>query len=192
MTTIAIIRPGSTDYDQQRRIKGNLDIPLNAEGTQQVKDTVNQLAQQGLEAIYSSPCQSAEQTAQFIAERLGVKWKTLEQLANLDHGLWQGRLIDEVKRQQPKAYRMWQEHPETVCPPSGEMVRDAQRRVQSVIDKVLKKHRKGAAGIVAPEPLASLIRGQLCQADLDDLWKAVFDDGRWESVSVEPVGSGNT
>ena len=82
MTTIVIIRPGSTDYDQQRRIKGNLDIPMNAEGTQQVKDTVNQLAQQGLEAIYSSPCQSAEQTAQFIAERLGVKWKTLEQLAN--------------------------------------------------------------------------------------------------------------
>ena len=40
----------------------------------------------------------------------------------MNHGLWQGMIIDEVKRKQPKVYKQWQEHPENVCPPEGEML----------------------------------------------------------------------
>ena len=32
MIRVILIRPGTTDYDEQRRIKGTLDIPLNEFG----------------------------------------------------------------------------------------------------------------------------------------------------------------
>ena len=39
-----------------------------------------------------------------------------------------GMLVEEVKQKQPRVYRQWLEHPETVCPPEGEtVVRDKLR-----------------------------------------------------------------
>ena len=37
MVQIVLIRPGSTDYDEQGRIQGTLDIPLNDQGADEVQ-----------------------------------------------------------------------------------------------------------------------------------------------------------
>jgi probable phosphoglycerate mutase len=63
MLRIFLIRPGSTDFDQQRRIKGTLDIPLNDLGKQQGAQAAEALADTAIEIVYSAPCQSAWQTA---------------------------------------------------------------------------------------------------------------------------------
>ena len=64
-----------------------------------------------------------------------MRLKSVEQLHNLDHGLWQGTLIEDVRRKQPKVYRQWQEQPETVCPPEGEMLPQAAQRVRTALSK---------------------------------------------------------
>ena len=56
-------------------------------------------------------------------------------MQNLDHGLWQGMLIEDVRRKQPKVYRQWQEQPETVCPPEGEMLSQAEERIRTAMAK---------------------------------------------------------
>src|SRR5437868_771071 len=72
--------------------------------------------------IYASPCRSARQTAELLAADHKLKVKTINELQNLDHGLWHGKLVDEVRVSQPKVFRQLQDHPETVCPPQGEPV----------------------------------------------------------------------
>ena len=59
MVRVILIRPGTTDYDEQGRIKGTLDIPLNEFGNYQIARTANELADLGIEMVYSSPCQAA-------------------------------------------------------------------------------------------------------------------------------------
>lgn len=192
MVRFVMIRPGTTDFDEQGRIKGNLDIPLNSQGTCQAAHTAEQFEGTVFDGVYTSPCQSAEQTAEAVARGQGIKVKRLEQLANLDCGLWQGRRVEEVRRSQPKAYRMWQDHPETICPPEGESVSAAQMRVAAALEKILKKHKTGVVAIVAPEPLLSLMISQLRQVDVGDLWKAECCCGSWETVDVQgpkPVAS---
>ena len=44
MLRIVLVQPGSTDFDDQGRIKGSLDIPLSANGTGQVARMVAELA----------------------------------------------------------------------------------------------------------------------------------------------------
>ena len=122
MPQFVLIRPGSTDYDQQGRIQGTLDIPLDPQGVEQVQQTVEALRPLGITAIYRTPCQSAEQTADAIGDALDVKIKELDALRNIDLGLWQGMLVEDVKHKQPKVFRQWREQPETVCPPEGERV----------------------------------------------------------------------
>jgi phosphoserine phosphatase len=186
MLRIALVRPGSTDFEEQGRIMGTLDIPLNEHGATQVAQAVHDLAQLKIDAVYASPNGSAQQTALAIAGSQGIRVKTLDNLQNLDHGLWHGKLIEEVKQTQPRVYRQWQDHPETVCPPEGESVSEAKQRVTTALRKLMKKHASGVVALVVPEPLASLVRCYLADDRLGDLWKAECDCGRWELIDIDP------
>lgn len=186
MVQIVLIRPGTTDYDQQGRIQGTLDIPLNAQGTDEVRRIIEGIRTMELATIYCAPCQSAEQTATAISEALDVKLKKLDTLSNIDHGLWQGMLVEDVKRKQPKVFRQWQEQPATICPPEGEMLSGAQERVQAAVTKILKKHKQGAVALVVPEPLASVIQSYLSQGEIGDFWKHGDVCGKWDVLSIEP------
>jgi broad specificity phosphatase PhoE len=186
MFQIVLIRPGSTDYDQQGRIQGTLDIPLNEQGSREVERVIQDVRTLGIATVYCGPCQSACQTAEAICEALGSKLKKLDALKNIDHGLWQGMLIEDVKRKQPKVYRQWQEQPEIICPPEGEMLSGAQERVQTALAKLLKKHKQGTIALVVPEPLASVVHGYLSQREFGDFWKGGSVCGKWEVISLEP------
>ncbi len=192
MVQIVLIRPGSTDYDEQGRIQGTLDIPLSEQGTREVVRLIDEVRQLGIEAIYCGPCQSACQSATTIADALGLKVKKVDALRNIDHGLWQGMLIDDVKRKQPKVFRQWQEQPGIICPPEGEMLSEAQERVQTALLKVLKKHKQGTISLVVPEPLASLVHGFLAQSEIGDLWTTSADCGKWDVIMLEPQAFAHT
>jgi phosphoserine phosphatase len=184
MLRIFLIRPGCTDFDEQGRIKGTLNIPLNAHGTDQAAKWPGELGNAAIEMVYTSPAQSAVETAATLGHRLNLKYKILDQLQNLDHGLWHGRLIEEVRQRQPKVYRLWQAHPESMCPPDGETLASAQQRVRQTMKRLQKKHKHGVIGLVVPDPLASILRSCVEQTELGDLWKAECDFGGWQLLDV--------
>ncbi len=186
MLRIVLIRPGRTDFDEQRRIQGALDIPLNDQGSREVNDLAEQVRDYEIECFYYSSGEPSRGTAERMAERLSVRAKKLDHMQNLDHGLWQGMCVEEVRRKQPKVYRQWQEQPESLCPPEGEMLAVARQRVQSAMKKLLKKHKNGVIGLVVPEPLASLVRSHLNQSELGDLWTAGAEHCGWEVIEVLP------
>jgi len=192
MVKIILIRPGSTDYDQQRRIQGTLDVPLNEQGGAEVIRLIDGLRDLGLEAVYAPGCQPALATGQAIAEAFGIKFKKLARMHNVDHGLWQGMLIDEVRLKQPKVYRQWQDKPWYTCPPGGEMLDQATDRVRATMSKLLKRHKEGVIGLVVPEPLATLVRCLFNQGELGDLWKATSEHGSWEVLEVQPEALAHT
>ena len=185
MLQILLILPGSTELDEQRRIKGTLSIPLSEEGSQQVDRTVGDLAWLNITAIYSAPATCCEQTAAALASSRGMKYRCLEGFQNLDHGLWHGKLIEEIRQTQPRIYRHWQENPEAVCPPEGESIVATRRRAQLALVKLVKKHNDGVIALVVPEPLASVCRSLVCDRELGDLWQVECDCGRWEVITVE-------
>lgn len=184
MLTLLLVRPGATDYDQQGRIQGTLDIPLSDDGRRQVEGCLEGVAEAKPTAIYTAPCESARQTGALIGQRVGVKPKVLDKLTNLDHGLWQGMLVEEVRTKQPKVYKQWQEKPQTVCPPGGETVLQAKTRVAEALRKLLKKHKEGVVAVVAPEPLTSVIRHVLRHEELSGMWKAAERCGLWEAIEA--------
>lgn len=185
MLKIALIRPGSTDYDVQQRIQGSLDIPLNEQGIGEALQTAEALRGNAIEVVYAPVSQPSMQTAEIISKTLGIKLKKVEKLQSLNQGLWQGLLVEEVRHKQPKVYRQWQEQPEIVCPPDGEMLSDADDRVRAALVKLLKRHKEGVIGLVVPEPLLSLARRFITHGELGDLWKAPNGHGRFEFLTVD-------
>jgi phosphoserine phosphatase len=185
MVQLLLIRPGITEYDQQGRVQGTLNIPLCEDGRQEVETMVEELRGQQIAAIYSSPTQSAEQTAETLGQALDLKVKTIENFENLDHGLWQGMLVSDVKAKQPKVYRQWQEQPENVCPPQGETLVAAKQRVAASITKLLKKHKSDALfAVIVPEPLASVVRNVVRHDAWGDLWQSATETPHWQVIDV--------
>jgi probable phosphoglycerate mutase len=187
MFEIYLIRPGATDFDVQGRIQGTLDVPLSEQGQRQVEAMIEQLRERRIDAVYTSPHQAAEETGKALAEAVGLKCKPLKLLENVNLGLWQGMLVDQVRTKQPRVYRMWQDHPESVCPPEGEMLAVVRERVGEAISKLTKKHKEGAIAVVAPQPLAKIFAQALTRdASPCDLWK-ISDCGSWEAFVVLPA-----
>jgi probable phosphoglycerate mutase len=187
MLTILLIRSGITEYDSQGRIQGTLDVPLCEEGRRQALATAEELAARStpIEALYVGPCLSAQQTAEILGERLRVRPKTVKKLHNLNQGLWQGLLFEDVKAKQPKVYRQWQERPETICPPEGETVQEASERLRKAIAKLTKKHRSGTIALVLAQPLASVARSLLRSGQPPCLCNAgVATKPLWEPIEV--------
>ncbi len=186
MLTVVLVRPGRTDYDHQGRIQGTLDIPLNEQGQLEVAKLSAELKTVGVEVIYAAPCESAQMTAAILAKECKVKVKVLDKLGNLDHGLWQGMLIDDVKTKQPKVYRQWEEHPETVCPPNGEPVSAAVERIHDALQKLIRKHDEDKIAIVVPEPLATLVRSALTRTPATDMWEGLGTGASLEALKIQP------
>lgn len=184
MINILLVRAGKTDYDCQNRIQGVLDLPLSEEGWLTVAALAEELHQHQVEAIYAGPDQASQQTAELVSVSLQQKVKTNKDLHNLDLGLWQGMLIEDVKNKQPKVYKQWIEHPETVCPPEGESLSAAQERLQAALDKIEKKHKSGTVALVLAEPLASLLCNLVREDDLGNLWTTCCKSRpAWELIS---------
>jgi len=193
MVKICLVRPGATSFDVEGRMKGCLDIPLCAKGLEQANSVAKEIVQEleqspgqsSFDAIYSAPCQSAQETAGILAKAVDGRVKLLDCMQNVDHGLWQGKLIDEVRRTQPAVYKNIQEHPESFAPPGGERLEDAQDRVRKTVAKLVRRHKSEFILMVVPDPLASLIRQLLVAGELGDLWKAEKDGGSWEMIALQ-------
>lgn len=186
MPRVVLIRPGATELDDQGRMKGSLDMPLSHSGREQVERVASELDALQLNEIVSAPCQSAVETASRLARDRGLKVKVVECLRNVDHGLWHGKLIEEVRRTQPKVYRQGQECPWTLCPPGGETIQQAAARVEKAIRKLLRRAGRGSIALVLPDPMASIVQSLLEGDQLRDLWKSETDTAQWELI--EAVG----
>ena len=187
MVRFLLIEPGATELDDQGRMKGSMDMPLSDSGRDQVLRAVEQLTELRVDRIFSAPCQSARQTAETLRRWCGGRVKVLECLRNIDHGLWSGKKIDEVRTQQPRIYRTGQDHPDQVCPPGGESVDEARQRVSKMLAKIQRKHPRDTIAMVVPDPLVSVVRTLLLGGEMGDLWKNETDEARWEIIETGAV-----
>lgn len=185
MVRFLVIEPGATEFDDQGRMKGSLDMPLSRLGHDQVEQAVANLAGLRLEQIFTAPCESARATAERLQQSCGGRVKVADCLRNIDHGLWHGKRIEEVRTQLPRIYRTGQDHPDQICPPGGETFEQARCRVIKLLCKLQRKYRTGTVGLVVPDPLASLVRSLLHGGVMGDLWENETDQAAWELI--EPV-----
>ena len=188
MLELLIIRTGATEYECQGRVQGTLDIPLSEDGRLQIERVAETLRGTKINACYAGPCRATQQSAQILAAELKLKPKTIEDLRNLDHGLWQGMLTTDIKAKQPKVYRQWQEHPETVCPPDGESLQVVRERLHRAFAKLAKKQKSGTVAVVVAEPVASLLKNALRDDALGNLWQP-HDDPETACERIEIPGT---
>ncbi|MEM5399495.1 histidine phosphatase family protein [Paraburkholderia unamae] len=153
-TQILFIRHGETDWNRIKRIQGHIDIPLAKSGVAQAQQLGVRLAQdvqsgERLDAIWSSDLLRAQQTAQPIAEALGLPIQLSEGLRERNYGAFQGHDSDEIAERFPDEYAHWQTRDPGFAPPEGESQREFYHRVLHALEPILAKHPGGRIACVA-------------------------------------------
>jgi broad specificity phosphatase PhoE len=96
---VALLRHGSTAWNDQRRMQGRRDIPLSESGRAEVRtwrlpaDPALPVA--GAMQWHSSPLRRAVETAQILS---GVPPRDEPALIEMDWGEWEGYGLDELRR----------------------------------------------------------------------------------------------
>jgi len=184
MTTLYLIRHGETPWNVEGRYQGQLDPPLNQNGRRQAQATAAQLAPLGFEAIYSSDLARAKQTAQVLANEIGLSLQLDPRLREINQGEWQGVLIGDIRARWPQDISGWENNPWQHHPPGGESLQQVQTRLFTAIDDIVTRHPQGQVAIFSHKlPIALLkIRYQGCPAH--KIWSLLPANGAWEIFEI--------
>lgn len=145
MPLLLLIRHGENNYVKKNRLAGRLPgVHLNETGHQQSQAIAQSLASKlknaSIQAIYSSPLERTMETAEPIAEMLGVDIVARPGLVETDYGDWQGKTLKDLGRR--KLWKVVQNNPSLMRFPSGESFAETQTRICTEIETLRAKHRE--------------------------------------------------
>ncbi|MBI5676312.1 MAG: histidine phosphatase family protein [Nitrospirae bacterium] len=140
VTKIYLIRHGETEGAETKRYKGHMDVPLSANGIEQIKRVAGYLAEaESLNALYCSDLSRAIKSAEIIAEPYGLKPVILPGLRERNFGLWEGMSFDEIKAKWPDAFNAWANNPLEFSPMNGESTIEVRDRAIKAFEKILSQ-----------------------------------------------------
>lgn len=156
-TRICIIRHGETDWNVEKRIQGQTDIPLNETGHAQALAMAFNASHHQFHAIYCSDLKRASATAQALADRLGMEAKPLPQLRERHYGIFQGITAIEGAALHPTAYAHYKERDLYYDFETGESMMAFAERVTESIEWLVRHHERQTIAAVSHAGLLDII-----------------------------------
>lgn len=148
-TRLCLVRHGETAWNAERRIQGQLDVPLSAVGHAQARAAANALAQEPFCAIHSSDLSRALHTAEAAAHPLGLPIRRHMALRERHFGVLQTLTYAEFERRHPDAHARFRAREEDFAlPGGGESLRRFADRVHACADEIVAAHPGGQVLIV--------------------------------------------
>ncbi|MCX4778039.1 bifunctional RNase H/acid phosphatase [Streptomyces sp. NBC_01264] len=141
--TFVLLRHGETALTPQKRFSGSggSDPELSAAGRRQAAAVAESLAARGtIETVISSPLRRCRETAQAVADRLGLTVAVEEGLREVDFGAWEGLTFAEARERHPEDLQAWLDSPEAAPTGGGESFATATRRISATRDRLLAEH----------------------------------------------------
>ncbi|MEU9008159.1 histidine phosphatase family protein, partial [Streptomyces sp. NPDC048551] len=160
--TFVLLRHGETALTPQKRFSGSggTDPELSPAGRRQAAAVAGALAARGtVQAVVSSPLRRCRETAQVVADRLGLPVAIEEGLRETDFGAWEGLTFAEVRERFPDDLQAWLDSPRAAPTGGGESFSAVTRRVSAARDRLLSAHAGRTVLLVTHvTPVKTLVR----------------------------------
>lgn len=173
-TQVILVRHGKTTTTGSILPGRTPGLFLSEEGIEQAKAVATDLHRKLIEgkdtppdiALYASPLERTQQTAEPIAEALKVETQILDDILEADFGEWTGQELAEL-RKLPE-WKQVQETPSTFRFPGGESFTEMQERVVNGLLKVKDAHPGATVVCVAHADVIKCAMAHFLGMGLDD------------------------
>ena len=165
--SILLARHGETDWNVERRIQGNTDIPLNENGIRQAHSLSSYLEREEREKgvplsfVFTSPLKRAEETAEIVGKRLVVPVEVIPGLEEMDFGVCEGKSWLQAKAEYAKEIEEWEGNKRYHKIPGGESYQDVLERFFSAWSLIKKKLKEQPAFSLQEKDLLLVTHGAL-------------------------------
>ena len=149
MLNVYLLRHGQTAWNADgNRYCGRTDLPLTEKGIKQAELVHEQLKHYSFEAVYSSPLQRANITAQIISGRKDVIID--DRLTEADFGNWEGKSKEQFINEDEVLWNNWIADPAvTKAGRTGETAGEVVKRVDSFFKSLRSQFKTGNILVVA-------------------------------------------
>jgi probable phosphomutase (TIGR03848 family) len=184
MSLLFLVRHGLTAQTGHRLYGRSAGIDLDARGRAQAEQLVERFDGVKLTAIYSSPLERCVQTVEPLAAARRIAIRTDPDLLEMDAGDWTGRTLGQVRR--TAAWKVVQQTPSAFAfPGGGEAFPDAQARAVGAVERIARRHHRGAVVVATHGDIVRIVIAHLAGAALDEFQRFVVDT---TGVSVALIG----
>lgn len=139
--TMILVRHGHVEGIRPEKFRGQIDLPLTETGVAQAKATAAYLGNfPKVGAIYASPLSRCVDTATIIGTPQKIEPVPLAELIDINYGSWQGRIRDDIAREDPTRFHDWMTRPDLTIIPNAETLAEVQARLVRALDLLRTRH----------------------------------------------------
>lgn len=140
-----MIRHGATTWNDLRLAQGHADIDLNDDGRAQAERAAAALANEHIDAVYSSDLRRAVDTATLIARGHGLEVQVDPAFREIDQGEWEGVHVDAIRERWPE---LWGPARHYRARPGGESPGQVRRRALEGLQRIADAYPDGTVVVV--------------------------------------------
>ncbi|CAB4780071.1 MAG: histidine phosphatase family protein [Actinobacteria bacterium] len=184
---VLLWRHGQTDWNMVNRFQGHSDIPLNDVGRYQVRHAAEILAGMNPTQIISSDLGRAKETAQALADLVGLPVSTHEGLRETNGGMWEGKTGKENREEDFQNFIRWIDGDDNPAGTTGEKRSEVAARAVAVINQALNGKTDQLLIVATHGGTARCVLGDLLQLPLSH-WGVIggLSNASWSIVQRNP------
>ena len=186
---LLLVRHGKTKWNIAGLSQGQADLELDEEGRREARAVALALRDEDIKLIYSSPLSRALKTAEEINRFHRVEIRILEELKELDIGVFDGLSVDEIKRRYGEEMRrFWEGGDYTVRIPGGESLQELYDRARRGLDRILGETcgLEGAVAVVGHFFCLRMVICALLGLDISCFRRIWLNEGSLSIFEISP------
>ena len=185
MLALFLIRHARADYRPGRLYGWTPGVHLAPDGLEEAKRLGERLEPVRFNAVYCSPLERCQETAEAVVSGRGLQIKTMDGLGEVQYGSWTGKSFKTLAK--TKLWRTVQLNPSHATFPGGESLRAMQARGVEAIEDIRARHKRGNVAVVTHADLLKAVVAHYLGMHLDLFQRIVIAPA---SVTLFAFGDG--
>jgi len=167
-----ILRHGITEWNEEKRLQGRTDIPLNEKGRQMARDAAEEYKDVHFDVCYASPLIRAKETAELVIGDRNIPIIYDDRLKEIGFGEYEGS-VGAFKIEGSSIRKFFKAPEEYIPDKGGESLEELFARTGEFLNEVVYKDLKEGKDvlIVGHGAMNSSIICQVLGRSVDRLWE---------------------
>lgn len=187
MTQILLIRHAVNDVMKAKKLAGWMpDVHINEEGRAQAQAVAERLRDMPITAIYSSPLDRTRETAEPLAQALGLEVQIRDEIGEVQYGDWTGKSLEELSKLD--MWKVVQLYPSGMRFPGGETIREMQARIVNQLESIAADHPREIVAVFSHADVIKAALAHYLGVHLDLFQRIVVNPTSVSVLRLTPYG----